>query len=771
MVKDKKITKSKKITTSKKIVKNKKEKKIKLKGSSFFDKKKPLNKRTKTKSKGTIGHNGFFGSRPLNKTTSMGKNSVRKNGSKPLSNVTHKENKQRYLPDIIDRRYILILVVVVLMFGVIFWRLIDLQVMNEVKFKKKLVESTEKIIEGPSTPRGRIYDRNYKLLVDNKAVKTIYYKKPEDVTVKEEVKLAYKVSSFLNVDYNKLSERMLKTFWYKNNHDKAKAKITKKEWIKYDERKLSDDDINTMIYERITKEELDKYNETDRKAAYLYYLMNKGYSYAEKIIKNKDVTDAEYAEVSENIETLKGFNTKLDWERIYPNGDYFRSFFGNVSSSTQGIPEELAKEYIKNGYSMDDRVGISYLEFQYEKYLKGKKAKYRVKNGTDYELIKDGKRGNDIVLSIDIDLQRYLEDTLSREVLATKGEINTQFYNRSFVVVANPKNGEILAMAGKQVKRDNNGNYYVTDYSPGIITTSVTPGSIVKGASILVGYKYGAISIGEYQVDECIKIQATPEKCSWRTMGSINDIYALAFSSNVYQYKTAIKVGRGVYRYDQPLRLDDGAFDKYRAMYSSFGLGVKTGIDLPSESTGYAGKSKLPGHLLDFSIGQYDNYTPIQISQYITTLANGGTRYQPMLLKEVYEASDNPKDKFGKKIYNQEPIKLGNVDVDRKYMDRVHEGFRAVVAYGLGTTYMGNYQYIGAGKTGTSQSFLDTDGDGKVDTETISTSYVGYAPYDNPRMSIAVISPDVATSTATTTSSINKRLSSQIVNKYFEIYK
>ena len=104
-------------------------------------------------------------------------------------------------------------------------------------------------------------------------------------------------------------------------------------------------------------------------------------------------------------------------------------------------------------------------------------------------------------------------------------------------------------------------------------------------------------------------------------------------------------------------------------------------------------------------------------------------------------------------------------------MNRVKEGFRAVVDYGLGTAYMGNYQSIGAGKTGTSQSFIDTTGDGVVDTETITTSFVGYAPYDNPKMSIVVISPDVSIADNDTTSSINKRLSSEIVNKYFEIYK
>ena len=112
----------------------------------------------------------------------------------------------------------------------------------------------------------------------------------------------------------------------------------------------------------------------------------------------------------------------------------------------------------------------------------------------------------------------------------------------------------------------------------------------------------------------------------------------------------------------------------------------------------------------------------------------------------------------------------GNVDVESKYIDRVKEGFRAVVTYGTGTSYMGNYRNIGAGKTGTSQSFIDTDGNGVVDTETITTSFVGYAPYDDPRFSIVVISPDVAEAGTSTTSSINKRLSSKVINKYFEIY-
>lgn len=745
-----------------------KEKKIKLKGSSFWDKRKPINKKRKVKV--ATKDSSAVKRKPLNKSHKS-KQVVRKDNTRPYSNSTRTPSSSRYLPDIIERRYLFIIVVIVLVFLVIGGRLFQLQVLQNEEYAEDLVAATVKIVEGESSPRGRIYDRNYKLLVDNEAVKTIYYKKEDGVTTKEEIELAYKLSDTLEIDYSKLSTKMLKTFWYKNNKEEAENKITKAERKKYNERKLSDDDLEDLIYERITEEELAGYNERDKETAYIYYLMNKGYSYAEKIIKNVDVKDSEYAFVSENIDILMGVNTKLDWERVYLYGDVFKSILGTVSSSTQGIPSELVDYYLDNGYSLNDRVGISYLEYQYEEYLKGTKATYKVTDGNNYELVSEGRRGNDIVLTIDIELQKYLEETLTAEVLATKREPNTRYYNHSFAIVSNPKTGEVLAMAGKQVKQRDNGELYVTDYTPGVVTTSVTPGSIVKGASMLVGYKYGALQIGQYQTDECIKIKATPEKCSWRYLGYINDISALAFSSNVYQYKIAIAVGNGNYQYDKALVLDEGAFDKYRNMYASFGLGVKTGIDLPLESLGYSGKSKMPGHLLDFAIGQYDTYTPIQIMQYINTIANDGVRMQPYLLKEVYAAPEDNNNQFGEKMYTNEVKELGRVDVEAKYIDRVQEGFRAVVSYGLGTAYMGSYQSIGAGKTGTSQSFIDTDGNGVVDTETITTSFVGYAPYENPKFSIVVISPDVAIADTDTTSGINKRLSSQIVNKYFEIYK
>lgn len=690
------------------------------------------------------------------------KNTIRKK-TKPINKIVKISNK--YLPEIMEKRFNIITVLLIISFTVIGVRLFYLQVLKTDEYVEDLVYKSEKKIESSSAPRGRIYDRNYNLLVDNEGIKTIYYKKTNDITTKEEIKLAYIIAENINIDYTKINDTRLKNFYYKSNYDECRKKITEEEWKLYSERKLNDNDIIDLIYERLN-EEISIYTELDKEAAYIYYLMNKGYSYAEKIIKNKDVTEEEYAYISENIDNLKGFNTKLDWERVYLYGDTFKTILGSVSSNTQGIPAELAEDYLKKGYSLDDRVGISYLEYQYEEYLKGTKTTYKVLSDNSYELLEEGKRGNDIVLTIDINLQKYLEELLSYEVMNAKNEYGATYYDHSFVVISDPNTGEILAMSGKQVK-EKDGERYIVDYTPGVVTLPVTPGSVVKGASMMVGYKYDAINIGSVIYDECLKIKDTPEKCSWRTMGYIDDIYALQYSSNVYQYKIAISIGKGNYQYNSGLKLEESAFQKYRDMYAEFGLGIKTGIDLPVESLGYSGKSKLPGHLLDFSIGQYDTYTSIQLSQYINTIANDGTRLKPFLLKEVYKPSDNG-EKFGSLIHKTDKMVLGTLSVEQKYIDRVQEGFNKVVTSGLGYGYMGYYTNS-SGKTGTSESFIDTDGNGVVDTETITSSFVGYSPSENPRMSIVVVSPDISYP-GVSGSAITKRLTAAMTNKYYELY-
>ncbi len=664
----------------------------------------------------------------------------------------------------IEKRYNILTAIVMLFILVLIFGLFFVQVVKNEYYEAEMESLTKQIVYGDSAPRGRIYDRNGNLLVDNTPLKVIYYKKPSGVTTEEEIEIAYKLADMISLDISKLKEDDLKQFWIINHPKKAKAKITDEEWEQLEKRKITSDDIADLKLERVTDEDLSIYDDRDKKAAYIYTLMNTGYSYEEKTIKDDDVTDEEYALVSENISELNGVNTKLDWERVYPYGSVFRTILGNVSTSSSGVPAELKEYYLEKGYSLDDRVGISYLEYQYEDILKGKKDVYQVQDDGSYTLIEEGSRGTDIVLTIDIELQQAVEEILTEEVLKTKEEANTEYYNRSFVIISDPNTGEILAMAGKQVQEDENGEYTVVDYTPGIVTSPVVVGSAIKGASQIVGYNTGALTIGEQRYDTCVKIAATAEKCSWKSLGYLNDITALAYSSNTYQFYTAIKVGNGNYQYNQPLSVDAEAFDIYRNTFAEFGLGVKTGIDLPVESLGYKGTSTSSGYLLDFSIGQYDTYTPIQLMQYIGTIANGGSRVQPYLYKGIYNNGE---------IENETTTTvLNEVDTKEEYLDRVKQGFEAVMSYGTGVGYI-SMEYSPAGKTGTSQSFIDTDDDGVVDKETITTTFVAYAPSDDPEVTFTIISPDVSHSEGSSTyqSSVTKRLATAISQKYFEIYQ
>ena len=666
----------------------------------------------------------------------------------------------------IEKRYKILLIIIIILLGTLVGYLYYVQIIKNAFFKEKVEEATIKIVEGDSAPRGRIYDRNGRLIVDNIAVKVITYKK-NGLKTKEEIELAYKIADMLEIDYRKLTEDDLRNFWIKNNNEEAKKLITEQEYTDLSERKITANEIEKYKLERIPKEYLDNYNEKDKEAAYIYKLMNTGYNYAEKTIKKDNVTDEEYAIVAENLQNLPGCNIKLDWEREYVYGQTFRTILGNVSDSESGIPYELKNYYLNKGYALNDRVGTSYIEYQYEDILRGKKNKYKVINGK-YILTEEGIRGNDIKLTIDIELQKEIENILQEEVVATKNEPNTGYYNKSFVIVSNPNTGEILAMAGKQIIPNGN-DYKYYDYTPGITTTPVVVGSAIKGASHIVGYNNNGLKIGEVRDDSCLKIAATPKKCSWKYLGTLNDLTALQYSSNTYQYNTAINVAHGHYQYDQPLRINEEAFDIYRKTFAQFGLGVKTEIDLPVESLGYKGTSKLPGHLLDFSIGQYDTYTPIQLNQYINTIANGGKRMKPYLLKSIYEPT---KDGLTKRITGTEPKVLNTVETDSIYLERVKLGFQKVLEAGTGVGYI-DLQYKPAGKTGTSQSFIDTNNDGIVDTETLTTTFVAYAPYDNPTVSFTVISPDVYYSETESTyqSNVNKRIVNRVSKKYFEFYK
>ncbi len=668
----------------------------------------------------------------------------------------NKKKKRTNTNKTINNRFHIFLILIIFLFGIITGTIIKVMIKDKNTYQEQLYSLTNYYVYGSSSPRGRILDRNGKVLVDNKAVKLITYKMDRDTKEKDMINLSYQVSPHLDLEYNKLNDYNKRKF-YCIKTNKCNKLLSKKEITNYENNKITLSELNNLMYERVNKKIIDSFSEEDNKAAYLFYLMNKGYSYDKKIIKT-DASEKEYAYIAENNEELLGFNTELTWERTYPYEDTLRSILGSVSN---GLPYELKDYYLEQGYSLNDRVGLNYLEKQYEDYLKGEKSKYQQIDSSTLKLIKEGKRGNDIYLTIDIKLQLKIEKAVIEEVKKTKSEANTKYYDHSTVIVQDPNNGEILAMVSKKIVDGK-----IKDNTNSIFTNPVTPGSVVKGASILVGYNKGVISIGTKFLDECVKLRGVREKCSSvSTLGVVDDITALAKSSNVYQFKTAIRVNGSEYYYDMPLEFKQDSFDAYRKMYHSFGLGVKTGIDLPVESSGYTSKDKRAGNLLDFVIGQYETYTPLQLSQYISTVANGGNRYQTHLLKSV----SNPK---GENIYNYEKKVLNKVDTRKKYMNRVREGFHAVMHMpgGYGNGFIDN-SLDASGKTGTSQSFVDTNNDGVIDTETVTSSFLTYFPSKKPKYSLTVVSPNSSIPTdGGHASLVSYRLTTRVSNIIKDMY-
>lgn len=643
------------------------------------------------------------------------------------------------------KMYLYLLVIAV--FGVFLTRLVFIWSDKEF-FTLALENKTVVYVSGGSAPRGRILDTNGKVLVDNLGVKTIYYNKIKGISTSEEIEIAKKLASILSVDEGSILEQ--KEFWLVNNNNGSNL-ITEEEYKLLDERKLSSSDLYDLKIERITEDMLNEEDELFRECAKVYSLMNDGYVYSKKEIL-KRVSDEEYAKVIES--DIPGVTGELSWERIYLYGDTLRNILGSVGS----IPSEEVDEYLSNGYELTDIVGISYLEKEYEEYLKGKKAKYLVNSDNTLTLIEEEQRGNDLVLSIDIDIQMKAEEIIKDKILLGKKYPNTDYYKDSYALVSNPLTGEIIAMAGIRLNSDDTWS----DISLNTINKSFTIGSAVKGATIAVGYQNNLIEMDKYITDSCVKLYLTPQKCSFKSLGRINDLTALAYSSNYYQFMIAIALTGNTYTPNMKLNATEEHFKIYRDMLASFGLGAITNIDLPGETTGIIGSTVADDLLLNLAIGQYDTYTPIEVLQYINSMASG-TRMSLSLMKEIRNDDEV--------VVKNEIEVLNDVAVDEEYLNRIREGLTLVLKEGTGKIYVRD-DLLAAGKTGTSESFYDSDNDGKVDVQTITSTFAGYFPNEDPKYSVVVITPNISHNNGTNdtmyygASKITKELTSFLADNY-----
>ncbi|CDF20751.1 cell division protein FtsI/penicillin-binding protein 2 [Clostridium sp. CAG:609] len=618
---------------------------------------------------------------------------------------------------------------------------------NKEYYTKLLDEKTNIYVYGISAPRGRILDCNGKVLVDNIGIKTIYYNKIKGITKSKELEIAGLLANVLSVDEATIDE--LKEYYLINNND-GKYLITDEEYKLFEERKITKEEIDIKKRARITDDMLN-YSSKEKTQAHIYSLMNKGYIYSKKKIAS-NLTEEEYAKIIES--KIPGITGELSWDRIYLYGDTLKNIFGRIGS----ITKETKEYYLTKDYELTDTVGISYLENVYEDYLRGKKAKYKV--GSDYTLtlLEEEQKGNDLILSIDIDMQIKTEEILKDKLILAKKYGNTEYFKDSYALVSDPLTGSIKAISGIRLNDDNT----FSDISLNNINKSYTIGSAVKGATIAVGYKYNLIEPGKYINDSCVKLLFVPPKCSFKKLGKVNDLTALSNSSNYYQYMIAIKLTGNTYTPNMKLNATKEHFKKYREMLSSFGLGVKTGIDLPNEQTGIIGKTIADDLLLNLSIGQYDTYTPIEVLQYINSVATG-KRIKLSLMQEIKNGEETL-------LENKSEV-LNNVDLDKESLDRIKEGMKLVLSEGTGKFYVPQGLNF-AGKTGTSESFLDTNNDNIVDTATISSTFTGFYPADNPKFSIVVITPNVSHKNGKTdafyfgASKITKELVTFLSNNY-----
>lgn len=617
-------------------------------------------------------------------------------------------------------------------------RLGYLQIVSGEEFEAE-VARTETTLATGNVPRGEIYDANHRKLVGNTAVQTITYTRGQGVASEDMAKIAVDLASFIDMPHKvrvgdekefDITPRDLQDFWLVLNEETLNERLTDKE------KEQSGPEFYQTQISKVTDEDIAGLSDVEKEAAAIFKKMNGAYALTTINIKNDGVTDKEIALVSENLHMLPGVDTGTDWIRNYPQEGMLRSILGEVSSEEKGVPESQLSTYLARGYARNDRVGNSQLEKEYEPVLSGSKSKSETQTNNSGDIIETieqyaGKKGDNLVLSIDMDYQEILEK-IAIEALGNRQGQNNSIY----ITAADPQTGEVLALAGKEY---NPKTGKIEDAALHNITRAFEMGSAVKGATILSGYMDGALTYDDNViVDAPLKLRGSQSISSvFNRSGSVavNDIKALEVSSNVYMAKLVLRMGGQNSISSGKVTIDiDQTLDKLRGYFHQFGLGVETGIDLPGEATGYVGLDPNGGSPMFYGFGQYDTYTPIQLLQYVSTIANGGNRIALRLVDEIWSTGED--GKLGSIKTQLEPQILNTINVEEEAMERVQQGFYQVIhgANGSARSRFVGAEYEAAGKTGTAETTYKGE---KVITKT----FVAYAPYDDPEIAISVVVP------------------------------
>lgn len=620
-------------------------------------------------------------------------------------------------------------------------RLFYLQVLNGDTYKADVSDS-DTSTETTNVQRGMIYDSTGKVLVGNAAHQAITYTRGSTDTSAEIYRTANILGKYLNLSVSTLTKRnKIDYYLVPTSHQKrVLAQIPGHKGMS--ESKQSNEEIkyleNHPGFIKLTSRQKIK--------AMIYADMSSTTSLETTYIKETGVTSKEIAEVGEHLNQMTGIKVGTSWTRNYPQGKAIASLTGTVSNSKTGLPSDSVNELLSEGYSRNDSVGISYLEQEYQSTLAGTKKETEVSSSGNSNSVQkavtkyEGKKGDNLVLTINSKFQNKVQSILKSDYEAYGSKSHS---TGAYIVVMNPNTGAIYAMGGLD---RNTSTGKITNDQIGSINHSIVMGSVVKGATVMGALMKGVITPSNNTLyDQPIKIAGTPSKSSWwNTSGkvAITAEEALEVSSNSYMMQLAMKEGNFTYSSGAALTMKKSIFTKLRNVFNQFGLGVKTGIDLPGETTGYTGPTNVIGKALDLSYGNYDSYTVMQLAQYASTIANGGYRMKPYIVKEIRGTNKN--GSLGPVESTTQPTVLNTINANQSDWNVVRQGMYMVVhgssPYKTGSA-LEDLSPAVAAKTGTAETFAGT-------TSTLTHSLIMFGPYKNPKVVVAIAVPGADTNSS-----------------------
>ena len=649
-----------------------------------------------------------------------------------LSSRSNKKN--RNAQSIIPFRLNFLLWVVGILLLALAARLFYLQVLNGTAYKAE-VKRSDTTIQTNNVQRGMIYDSQGKVIVGNQTHQAITYTKGSNVTSDELYRVANRLGRYVSVSNknSRLTKRNQEDYYLA---DKSRLKQVLKH-VKTSQTDSDDDKYDKALKYLSAHPASWELTKQQKNNARIYAAMSGAYSLSTTYIKETGVTAKELSEVGEHLGQMPGVKIGTAWTRNYPQGKEMQALTGGVS--TTGLPSDEVNSLLSQGYSRNDSVGQSYLEKGFQATLAGSKSQTEVTtNGNDVtkEKVKyPGKKGDNLVLTINSKFQKQVQQILERNYAAAGNAYSSGVY----AVVMNPNTGAVLAMAG--ISRNTKTGKQTTN-PIGAINQPITMGSVVKPATVMGGLMSGVITPeNSTLVDKPIRVNST-QKSSWFNHNgganmAVDAATALEVSSNSYMMQIAMKEGKMDYTPGMQVTMKPSIFQKERYFFNMFGLGQKTGIDLPGETTGYEGPSDAK-HIvsaLDLAYGNYDGYTTIQLAQYMSTIANGGNRMRPYVVKQIRGTKSN--GELGPVQYTTQPQVQQVIPAPKSYFEVVHQGLYLVThgsnAYVTGKN-LASVKPSVSGKTGTAQTISNGH-------ETTTLSFAGFSPSKNPQVVVALAIP------------------------------